>query len=475
MTSRDDAITAIDTYAAAESAAAVTAAVAPLNASLAAAADQLAADAQRIADDEAKIAQLTAELGQYALWQPTDLARLPWTRPSGAGYVTWESIVGSTAAAAQAAAPNTLTTLTLSVLNSLAAAGKIVTLPRGRFAMPNGYTNNGASASLWFGTGTVSNTCRGLAGSGAGGIFADAEETSLERNATTGGGNLIYVNHITGFYLGGLSLINHQVLGDGVYNTGIFLATSPGAVFEHLYTRGLNPGYANSPPGEGFGINVWHSADAVVRDCEFDGRDLRGGRTCASPMGWNSVTNTAGRSNVARVYSHHGRCSMLTFWQVTNLQTEDYYCYSWSSGTGNQSGAGINHEQSGGVIRHYRPRLFINGAKAAGPVVGAYGHPPGDTVPHTASNGPTFNLQSGLSDAGANFEMWYPQFDNTLGSSGLICMGAYDGYTLGQAIVTPPKIYLEDAASNPYLLLKTDHPTSGWSSKDPKAYFAWIH
>ena len=186
---------------------------------------------------------------------------------------------------------------------------------------------------------------------------------------------------------------------------------------ENSYLRDASPGYGNSPPGETFGIKIYKTPNAVIRDSEIDGRDVSGNRTCASPIGWNNVI-------------------------------------SWSSGAGGLSGSGINHEQSGGRIRHIRPRLFLNGAKSQGPVRGKYGHPAADDSAKTSSNGATFGLATGLTDAGADFEMWYPEWDNTLGSSGIICMASYNGDALGHAVKTAPKIYLQDSAEADYQLLK---------------------
>lgn len=61
------------------------------------------------------------------------------------------------------------------------------------------------------------------------------------------------------------------------------------------------------------------------------------------------------------------------------------------------------------------------------------------------------------------------------GNSGLICMASYDGYPLGQAVVTPPLIYLASDTGPAVGLMKVDHPQSGWSSAEPLTSFAWIH
>jgi Ca-dependent carbohydrate-binding module xylan-binding len=416
------------------------------------------------------------------IWQPTDLGAVTWTRPTGADYVTWESLVGTTAANAQAAAPQTPVILTATFMKSI-TGNKILSLPKGIFEAENGFSHYVNDNMIGIGKGYATGL-RGIVGSGSHSTpGSGGAETIVRMHGTVTGtagqgpqGNLIIANGVVDPYFGGFSLVGNQTRGDNVFHAGIMLNTCTGTpVIERMYLKDASPGYGNSPPGETFGINVYKTPNAVIRDTEIDGRDFAGNRTSASPIGWNSVVNDTSTVNVQRVYTHHGLTGMLTFWQTTNLITEDYYTYSWSSGTGALSGSGINHEQSGGRIRHIRPRLFLNGAKSSGPVRGAYGHPASDTTPKTASNGSTFGLASGLSDAGADFEMWYPQFDNTLGSSGLICMASYDGYALGQAIVTPPKVYLSNSAGVDYQLNKVDHPNAGWSSADPLTTFAWIH
>ncbi len=416
------------------------------------------------------------------VWQPTDLGKVAWTRPTGADYVTWESLVGAAVANAQAAAPSTPVLLTATFMKAI-TGNRILSLPKGIFEAENGFSHYVNNNMIGIGRGYATGL-RGIVGAGSHSTpGANGAETIVRMHGKMTGtagelpqGNLIIANGVVDPYFGGFSLEGVQTRGDNVFHAGIMLNTCSGKpVIERMYLKDASPGYGNSPPGETFGINVYKTPNAVIRDTEIDGRDIAGNRTSASPIGWNSVTNDTSTVNVQRVYTHHGLTGMLTFWQTTNLITEDYYTYSWSSGTGALSGSGINHEQSGGRIRHTRPRLFVNGAKSNGPVVGVYGHPASDNTAKTASNGSTFGLASGLTDAGADFQMIDPSWDNTLGSSGIICMAAYDGYALGDALVTPPKISIKNTAGSEYLLQKVDHPNAGWSTADPKTYFAWIH
>ena len=420
--------------------------------------------------------------GSAALWEPTDLGKVVWQRPTGAGFVTWESLVSGAVANAQKASPQTPVVLTATFMKSI-TGNKVLTLPNGIFEAENGFSNYVNDNMIGIGSGYAEGL-RGIAGSGSHSTPGPSgAETILRMHGTLTGspgqtpqGNLIIANHVTDPYFAGFSLEGVQTRGDNVFHTGIMLNTCSGTpVIERMYLRDASPGYGNSPPGETFGINVYKTPNAVVRDTEIDGRDLAGNRTCASPIGWNNVVNDTSTVNVQRVYTHHGLAGMLTFWETTNLITEDYYTYSWSSGTGALSGSGINHEQSGGRIRHVRPRLFVNGAKSNGPIVGSYGHPARDDTTATMSSGATFSVQSGLTDAGADFEISEPQWDNTLGTSGIICMASYDSYALGQDVSSAPKISLKDQSGASYLLTKIDHPNPGWNTADPKLDYAWIH
>lgn len=92
-------------------------------------------------------------------------------------------------------------------------------------------------------------------------------------------------------------------------------------MIENLYLRNASPGHSNAPPGETFRINIYKTANAVIRDTEIDGRALNNMRTCASPIGWNNVENDTSTVNVQRVYTHHGRTGMRTSRMTTNLIT----------------------------------------------------------------------------------------------------------------------------------------------------------
>lgn len=440
--------------------------------------------------------------GGGAIWQPTDLSNNVWQRPTGTEYVTWESLVGTTAAAQQAASPTTPTLLTATFVKAI-TGNKILSLPPGVFVAEQGWNNYrpGDTANNYmmaFGEGFATGV-RGIVGSGSkctpgvGGaetILRMASPMPSLPSGSTPTGTLMIFNKVVSPYLGGLSVYGVQTRGDNVFHSGVVFSTCTGSpVIEGVYLKNISPGYGNAPPGETFGINIYQTPNALIRDSEIDGRDLAGTRSCASPIGWNNCgytgtgntpspnayANTPDFTLVQRVYAHHGLTGMLTFWDTKHVKTEDYYTFSWPTGTGGMSGTGINHEQSDGRIRHIRPRMFMNSTKSNGPVVGSYGHPPDDMTKQANTSSSTFTLNCGFSDAGADFEIWYPEWDNTLGSSGVICMAAYNGYPLGYALVTAPRVYIKDGSGNDVSLARFDHPNSGWQTKDPLTTYIWIH
>ena len=221
------------------------------------------------------------------------------------------------------------------------------------------------------------------------------------------------------------------------------------------YDRGGSRGYAQRPPGETFGINVFASPRVTISDTEVDGRDDAGTRVAASPIGWNSTTD----ARVIRTYVHHGVAGMLTFWETRNIYTEDFRSFSTGSGTGTLGGHGINHEQSSGVIRHIRPQLYVNGAYS-----GVAGH-----TSSTSLHMMLVNVNQDLTDV----QIIDPTYDRGPGSAGMFAVGMYNGYRMNgltNKARTAPYV-----RKNGTVLQPSNHPTSGWDKKDPARYFAVIH
>lgn len=354
------------------------------------------------------------------------------TRPSGAGYSRYEDLYKS---------GDTLQ----SVLNRV-TANNVLTLPEGQFTFRD--FKSGYYDGIRVGT-----NCKGIAGSGRNTVISGVANT-----ATRDKGGKIAGTQLTIANKSGAVLTNFTLKGspqNGLYYGGITVNNCADAVLSNLYLRGGSRGYSQHPPGETFGINVMRSPRVTISDTEIDGRDDGGVRVAASPIGWNNTTD----AKLYRVYAHHGLCGMTSFYEVTNIYTEDYRCFSTSTGSGDMTGSGMNHEQSQGVIKHVRPQLAINGMYSG-------------TADRTQSNGFHMSYANTRQDL-TNVQVVEPVWDKNIGSTGMIVLSIRDGYTIaGQKnkIKTPPKI-----TKSGVTLVRSDHPTSGWADKDAKKYFAWVH
>ena len=357
-------------------------------------------------------------------------------RPTGSDYVRYEDLYRS---------GDNLQT----VINKV-TGNRILTLPEGSFTVRD--FRNGYRDGFRIGT-DASAGCRGLVGSGRNTILRVAANTAT-RNFSSGiCGTQMTVSSKSNVVLSQFSLRGYPQ--NGMYYAGLVVSNCKGAKLSNLYLRGASRGWSMSPPGETFGINVLRTDGVNISDCEVDGRDDGGNRVAAAPIGFNYATN----SKVYRTYVHHGVASTMTMFRSTNLYTEDYHAFATSSGSGGKSGHGINHEQSGGTIKHVRPKLFINGkySQVAG---------------RSDSSGMHMMLVSTLGDV-QNFTVIDPSYDHGPSKTDMFCIAMYNGYTVSgvkQQIRTTPKII-----RNGVTLARSDHPNSGWGSKDPSKYFAIIH
>ncbi len=391
-------------------------------------------------------------------------------RPTGSEYVRYEDLYTS---------GNTLQ----QVINKVTVDGngkaRILTLPEGVFTVSGTIGTPPASASVWIGTsGNGGSGCRGIVGSGRGTIIR------LSADTTTADANKIYGNIIRIDGAADARFSNFQLQaeaqtdgsGNKTYGSGIMLRECNGAELSWLYLRGASPGFANYPPGETFGINVYRSDNVVIRDTEIDGRDLSGVRQCASSFGWNGSGTYpnimfAQNAKVLRTYCHHGLAGMPTFWETQTIYTEDLWSFSTASASGNLSGHCINHEQCKGPVTHVRPRMFVFNAQSAST---APPSPlPDDT--RTTNSGFHFSLFTTIDDIGATTTIIEPVWDKAYTGSGLLIMAGYDGYNGGgsggtSALVTAPTI-----VKNGVTLQVYNHPTSGWNTADPATRFAWLH
>jgi hypothetical protein len=357
-------------------------------------------------------------------------------RPSGSGYVRYEDLYRP---------GDDLQ----SVVNKV-TGNRILTLPVGSFTVRD--FTNGNYDGIRIGTGPAAG-CRGLAGSGRDTVVSVAANTASRVKDDGFAGNQLTLAKKSGGVLTNFTLKGYQQ--NGHTYTGLVVNTCPDAKLSWLYLKGGSRGYSQNPPGETFGINVMSSPRVTLSDSEVDGRDDSGRRVGASPIGWNNTRD----AKVYRTYCHHGVAGMMTFYNVTNIYSEDYRAFATSSGPGSLTGSGINHEQSQGTIKHVRPSLFVHGRYS-----GAAGA--------SDSTGMHISLQNTKQDL-TDVQILEPTWDPGPGSTGMFAFSIRDGYTIAgqrQKVVTTPTV-----VKNGITLRRSDHPLPGWGDKDPDRYFSWVH
>ena len=358
------------------------------------------------------------------------------SRPSGTGYVRWEDLYRSGD--------------TFQAVVNKVTGNRILTLPAGTFTFRD--FRNGSYDGIRIGDGAASG-CKGIVGSGRSTIIRGVANTASRDKGSRFAGTQLTISKKSGAVLSNFSLMGGPQ--NGMTYGGIVVTGCPDAQLSWLYLRGASRGTSQTPPGETFGINVNASPRVTIRDSEVDGRDDAGTRVAASPIGWNNTTD----AKVYRTYVHHGVAGMLTFWKTTNIYTEDFHSFSTGSGAGKLGGHGINHEQSGGVIRHIRPQLYVNGVYS-----GVSGHT-GSTSLHMM----LVNVYNNVPDV----QIIDPAYDRGPGYAGMFCVGMYSGYDmfgLTNKAKTAPYV-----RKNGVQLLASNHPAKGWDRKDPAHYYGVIH
>lgn len=370
------------------------------------------------------------------VWQQANQLQAPSPRPTGANYVRYEDLVQ----------PGDTLQQTL----NRCTGGKIVTFPTGTFyvdAFTNGYYDG-----IRIGSGGATG-CSGIVGSGRGTVFtivANSTSSTIQSvgNKTTGT-NPLYLMNIAG--LGTQAVLQNFTLQgtpQGCYYNGIQVGqNTAGALVDGLYLLGASPGYANTPPGETFGINIWQTDNATVSNCEVDGRNANGTRLCASPCGWNSCNN----ATITDSYFHHSLASTLTFWQIVGITTKNVRVEYNGSGSGSLSAQGINHERVTGTVRHYNPSIIINRSG-------------GNTGLHMS----LLNDQANDSDV----QVLEPTFDsNGVPDNGCFSVMISDNYGTGEKQTSLPTVVYKTVT-----LVGLDANSAGTSSTaSPTANFVRYH
>ena len=308
-----------------------------------------------LADANATILQLEAyitELEAAARWTPARLLDLIPRTFDPATDVHWDTL---------AVAGDDIRKVVAKVTGN-----KILRLPNGVYEYVDFSMTN--FAGLRFGT--AGGACRGIEGLGGTVVVRPKAGSSTKRGAA--GANNIATSTGTN--------ATNQLCFQSVVDPVLAMLTLEGTEQGHYYngaqfykcsgkldTRGLrlvgaSPGFANAPPGETFGLNIYLSHGMVPTDLEIDGRNRAGVRVSASPIGFNS-SNDAG---IERAHLHHGVAGMPTNWQGRNFYTKDVWSHSPATGSGGKSGHGINHERVTGLVEHTRLNVDLDLAANGG-------------------------------------------------------------------------------------------------------------
>lgn len=277
---------------------------------------------------------------------------VPPTRPTGTGYVAWETLW---------AAGDDLRSVLAKVRN-----GDVLTLPAGTYEFRDfndGGTNYGVS---------IPAACGGLWGSGTGldgnpaTIFQMTPNTSTKASSVptaAGTTNPLFLMRSgsdgTIFKKFQLKGTQQGHLYNGLRLSGTSANPITGTV-DGVYCNGCNPGNASVNPGETFAFSTNHTDGVQILNSFFDGRDVGAGY-CSTLIGHNSSTNTYLQDTTVQ-YAWYG--AGITHWQTTNIHS--VRLVSQYNGWGGTGGHAINHENTGGTILHESPTLIIDLAHAHG-------------------------------------------------------------------------------------------------------------
>lgn len=402
-------------------------------------------------------------------WTPAQV--VSQTRPSGAGYVTYESLYVTGDSFQDVANRVPL----------LSGVPQYLTLPTGLFEIDA--FNNGNYDGVRLGSGGAVG-CRGIFGSGnssTGTIIRPKANSATRIKPSTGmpagtgiAGTVIRTEGVSGARYSNFRMEGQPMAfgGTQLYHSGLMMGSCPDAEVSWILGFGMSRGCGNAPDPETFGVNFYKCDRALIRDSEIDGRLPDGvTRWGASPFGWNgggilkpqAPNPPAYDAKVYRVSTKYAVAGMPTWWQTCNITTQDLWSVGNGTGSGNQAGHGMNHEQSWGHIVHDRAVLKPKSTQGTEP-------------DKTANSGVHFTVLNDSYDATVDMTFIEPIWDSNWGSTKMLIYAGYNTYT-----VPPGGDGTNNVASIPTVIKngvtlgEKEHPLSGWNSADPALFFARIH
>lgn len=142
--------------------------------------------------------------------------------------------------------------------------------------------------------------------------------------------------------------------------SGLRLGYSTRAILHDIKIKSI-PGYDSSPPGETFGLALYHADSARLDHVVVDGRDAAGNPTTGTAIGYNYVTGATVANDCAANWARYGFAVAL--WQCSGTQIFNRCDFRWCR-------KGINIEQAVGGTYEFNACDFrgITGAAYAAQV-----------------------------------------------------------------------------------------------------------
>lgn len=197
------------------------------------------------------------------------------------------------------------------ILNSAAAAGKVVTFPAATFNW-SGFNQSASTYGVLVSAGKAV----GVSGSGFSTIFQQVANTTstASYNAMVAGTS---TNPLFAWMITGVSSFlmenarfewSTQITsGHTIYWNGVDFSNSPSSHIFNVWFNGFGPGYASVNPGETFIIDVYHSSNIIVEQSTFDGRPGgTGSGVTGSNIGLNQISVNFTVKNTITQYTGYG-------------------------------------------------------------------------------------------------------------------------------------------------------------------------
>jgi hypothetical protein len=257
--------------------------------------------------------------------------------PTGAAYVSYASlfVAGDTFKA---------------VLNKV-PAGKILTLPAGTYTFSD-FVDNGLYGLF------IPSNVGGIIGVGRNTILQMTASSSTKTTKNNGECHLIGVMHSN------FLLRNVQIKGtdQGHYYSGLQVGNGSvryqtGVLIDGVYFNRANPGSQSwGSTGVTFGLEAYYTNGLSITNCEFEGRNSTGANDTGAPF----VIRGSVNSFLSDVYAHHAKAGACTWYESSDIYTNNLRSEFNGTTRDPTSGSAILHNNCGGNITHENATLKAN-------------------------------------------------------------------------------------------------------------------